>query len=107
MTATVPMCHQTEASLRRETIRMPATFSTSWIASSTAIVSSWPLTSEPATAVELPNVTPKLHRIGVTIEELTKAAAAKSMPATMAIWPARLNQAVHQPQSLFFIRLDQ
>ena len=43
----------------------------------------------------------------MTIAELTNDAAAKSMPATMATWPARLNQAVHQPQSLFFMRLDQ
>ena len=41
------------------------------------------------------------------IVALRKAAAAKLMPATIANWPMRLNQAVHQPQFLFFIRLAQ
>ncbi len=31
------------------------------------------------------------------------AAAAKLMPATIANWPIRLSQAVHQPQFLSFI----
>src|SRR5664280_1151783 len=108
MTATVPMCHHTETSLSMATILMPAMFSTSWMIIRTAIVNSWPLTSvEPKISEPLPYAIPKLDRIGVTMPELTNEAAAKSMPATMAIWPARLNQAVHQPQSLFFIRLDQ
>jgi hypothetical protein len=87
---------------------MPPMLRPSWIAIRTAMVSSWPLTSdEPKMSEPFPYAIPKLARIGVTIELLTKLAAAKSIPATMAIWPARLNQAVHQPQSLFFIRLDQ
>ena len=47
MTNTVPMCHHTDASLSLATIRIPAMFRASWMTSSTAIVSSWPLTSVP------------------------------------------------------------
>ena len=40
---------------------------------------------------------------GLMIVWLRKKAAAKLMPETMANWPIRLNQAVHQPQFLSFI----
>jgi hypothetical protein len=76
MTATVPMCQKTDALLSSATIRIPATLRKSWIASSPAMVSNWPLTSDPATAVELPKTIPKLARIGVTMAELTNEAAA-------------------------------
>ena len=48
-----------------------------------------------------------LDSSGVMSVALRNAAAAKLMPATMANCPIRLSQAVHQPQSLFFIRLAQ
>ncbi len=55
ITTTVPMCHHTEASLSRATIRMPAMLRTSWIASSAAMVRSWPLMKdEPRMAEPLP-----------------------------------------------------
>ena len=37
------------------------------------------------------------------IVALRNAAAAKLIPATMANWPIRFSQAVHQPHRLFFI----
>ena len=47
MTRTVPMCHHTDASFSSATIRMPAMLRASWMSSSTAMVTSWPLTRVP------------------------------------------------------------
>ena len=101
---TKTMCHQTLTWLSIATIRIPTILRTSCPSIRTAIVRSWP---------EISNVSPifrtsvvlvrALFVSGLMIVWLRKNAAAKLMPDTIANWPIRLNQAVHQPQFLFFI----
>ena len=101
MATTKTMCHQTDRSLRKATTRMPPMLRTNWTSIRTPMVTTWP---EMGPKVAVLKVPPKILSM---IVPLMKAAAAKLMPATMAIWPPRLSQAVHQPQSLFFILLAQ